>query len=157
MNHVLVIFQATETRTENLALAAGLGAVESGASIRLRHLDPSPASALGHKGYGTLKATDLEWADGVVVGVEAENPIKEFEEFTGLIHHLAANNSLAGKKAWAFGPEGRRSEECASVAYLNTVIDAADMILVEDAVPAREFFSDAAEYVTSAGQILANL
>lgn len=157
MDHVLVIFQATQARTENLALAAGLGAVESGASIRLRHLDPSPSSSLEHKSYGTLKAADLQWADGIVIGVEAENPIKEFEEFTGLVHHLAANTTLAGKKAWAFGPEGLRGEECAAVAYLNTVLEAADMILVEDAIPARESFSDAAEYMTSSGRMLANL
>jgi hypothetical protein len=157
MNHVLVIFQATQERMENMALAAGLGAVQSGASIRLRRLTPSLPSELGHKSYGTLHAADLQWADGVVIGVEAENPIKEFEEFTGLVHHLAANNTLAGKKAWAFGPEGRRGEECAAVAYLNTVMEAAEMILVEDAVPARESFSDATIYVTSAGQALANL
>lgn len=157
MNHVLVIFQATQSRMESLALAASLGAVQSGASIRLRRLTPSFPSELGHKGYGTLKAADLQWAEGVIVGVEAENPIMEFEEFTGLVHHLAANNALAGKKAWAFGPEGRGGEECAAVAYLNTVMEAAEMTLIEDAVPDRESFSDATEYVTSSGQILAKL
>ena len=74
MKNVIVIFQATQQETESLALAFGLGAVQAGADIRLRHLDPSPAAKLAHAGYGTLRAQDLRWAEGIAVVLESAEP-----------------------------------------------------------------------------------
>jgi hypothetical protein len=59
MKNVVVIFHATQRETGSLALAFGLGAVQTGADIRLRHLNPSPATMLAHAGYGTLGVEDL--------------------------------------------------------------------------------------------------
>jgi hypothetical protein len=157
MKNVLVIFQTTHARTESLALAVGLGAVQTGASIRLRHLTPSSAAALEHKGYGTLKESDLLWAEGVVIAVESEIPVTECDEFTSIVHPLEAGNALTGKKAFAFGPEGKGSTDCESVAHLNHVMVGAGMVLIESTVPARETFPDVLEYLNSAGQTLAGL
>lgn len=38
MSHVVIAFQADRERTEQMALAVGIGAVEAEASIRLRDL-----------------------------------------------------------------------------------------------------------------------
>ena len=76
MKNVVVIFQATEQETESLALAFGLGAVQAGADIRLRHLNPSMATTLAHAGYGTLRVEDLRWAEGVAVFLESEDPTR---------------------------------------------------------------------------------
>ena len=75
MQNIVVIFQATSQHTESLALAVGLGAVQAGANIRLRHLDPSPVSELAHAGYGTLRVEDLRWAGGAAFILE--NPTAE--------------------------------------------------------------------------------
>jgi len=61
LENILVIFEATEERTEGLALALGLGAVQHGANIRLCHLNPSPIANLAHQSYGRLKVDDLLW------------------------------------------------------------------------------------------------
>ena len=67
MENILVIFEATEDRTEGLALALGLGAVQHGANIRLCHLNPSPIANLAHQSYGRLKVDDLLWAEGIAI------------------------------------------------------------------------------------------
>jgi hypothetical protein len=71
MKNVLVIFQAATQQTESLALAFGLGAVQAGGNIRLRHLDPSPSVELAHAGYGRLRGDDLRWAEGVAIFLES--------------------------------------------------------------------------------------
>jgi hypothetical protein len=57
MQNVLILFQAATQQTEPQALAFGLGAVQVGGNIRLRHLDPSPSVELAHAGYGRLRRT----------------------------------------------------------------------------------------------------
>jgi len=73
MQNVLVIFQAVKQETESLALSIGLGAVQAGANIRLRHLDPSPSVELAHAGYGTLKTDDLRWAEGIAIILDSKH------------------------------------------------------------------------------------
>ena len=106
MSHVLVIFQADTEHTEQLALAVGVGAVESEAGIRLRRLRTPGAVEVGHKGYGTLREADLLWADTVVVGLEGERA--GTEELDGLLVILKEldPNQMKGKRAWTFGAEG---------------------------------------------------
>jgi hypothetical protein len=70
LENILVIFEATEERTEGLALALGLGAVQHGANIRLRHLNPSPIANLVHQSYGRLKVDHLLWAEGIAIVLE---------------------------------------------------------------------------------------
>src|SRR5271154_3050346 len=105
MSHVLVVFQADTEQTEQLALAAGVGAVEAEVGIRLRRLRKPGAVEVGHKGYGTLKEADLLWADTIVVGLEGEQPS---EELDGLVSTLTAadKTSFPQKQAWTFGAGG---------------------------------------------------
>jgi flavorubredoxin len=105
MSNVLVIFQADTEHTEQMALAIAVGAVEAQASIRLRRLAASGAVEVAHKGYGKLQASDLLWADTIVVGLES--PIPKSEELDALFTTLGAINpdQLKGKKAWTFNPE----------------------------------------------------
>jgi hypothetical protein len=111
MSHVLVIFQADTERTEQLALAVGVGAVESEAGIRLRRLRKLGMVEVGHKGYGTLREADLLWADTVVVGLEGKTP--GTEELNGLLEVVAGLEAgqLKGKGAWTFGAEGIAAEK----------------------------------------------
>ena len=106
MSHVLVVFQADTEQTEQLALAAGVGAVEAEAGIRLRRLRKPGAVEVGHKGYGTLREADLLWADTVVVGLEEQRA--GTEELDGLLMILKELDpgQMKGKRAWTFGVEG---------------------------------------------------
>jgi hypothetical protein len=105
MSHVLVVFQADTEQTEQLALAVGVGAVESEAGIRLRRMRTPGAVEVGHKGYGTLREADLLWADTVVVGLEDERA--GTEELDGLLAILKEldPSQMKGKRAWTFGAE----------------------------------------------------
>jgi len=103
MANVLVLFQADEETTEQLALAVGVGAVEAGGNIRLRRLTRPGAPEVGHKGYGVLKAADLEWAETVVVGLESAAVAEE--ELRPLFAVLEeAGPMRAGRKIWTFSP-----------------------------------------------------
>lgn len=57
MSNVLVVFYSRRGKTEKLALAAGVGAIQARANIRLRRL-PDLASA-------ETIARDAEWADNL--------------------------------------------------------------------------------------------
>ena len=105
MSNVLVMFQADTEHTEQLALAVGVGAVEAGANIRLRRLAAPGAVELAHKGYGTLQAVDLLWANTVVIGLES--PIPREEELGGLLSLLGkiVPAQMQGKQAWTFNPD----------------------------------------------------
>ncbi|MBB5326803.1 hypothetical protein [Tunturiibacter gelidoferens] len=106
MSHVLVVFQADTEQTEQLALAVGVGAVESEAGIRLRRLRTPGAVEVGHKGYGTLREADLLWADTVVVGLEDERAgTEELDGFRVILKEIDPTQ-MKGKRAWTFGAAG---------------------------------------------------
>ena len=104
MKNVVVIFQAKQQETESLALAFGLGAVQAGADIRLRHLDPSAAAALAHAGYGTLRAGDLRWADGITVVLESTEPAG-FEGLRSAFDAIAQDPDNKRKVLYLFHPD----------------------------------------------------
>jgi hypothetical protein len=106
MSNVLVMFQADTEHTEQMALAVGVGAVEAEASIRLRRLAAPGAVEVAHRGYGKLQATDLLWANIVVIGLESSTP--RTEALKGLLSLLKEMDpgELNGKQAWTFNPEG---------------------------------------------------
>ena len=111
MSHVLVVFQADTEQTEQLALAVGVGAVESEAGIRLRRLRMPGAVEVGHKDYGTLREADLLWADTVVVGLEGEGAgTEELNGFLAILEGLEAGQ-LRGKAAWTFSALGIAPEK----------------------------------------------
>jgi hypothetical protein len=127
MSNVLVIFQANTERTEQMALALAVGAVESEGSIRLRRLVAAGAVEVGHKGYGTLKSADLLWANTVAVGLEDAQP--KAEELNGL---LAAVNGvdpgeLDRKQAWTFGAEGMTADRTEAQIFVEGALQAAGM------------------------------
>src|SRR5436305_656458 len=96
MQNVLIVFQATTQQTESLALAFGLGAVQAGGNIRLRHLHPSPSVELAHAGYGRLRADDLRWAEGVAIFLE----LAEVAELRAALEETAGDPPTLQK--WAF-------------------------------------------------------
>jgi hypothetical protein len=109
LQNILVIFEATDESTEGLALALGLGAVQQGANIRLRHLDPLPVAKLAHQSYGRLRAEDLRWAEGIAVVLEMGSPagIGEIEES---LEQLSAKDAPISKVFYVFG--GRAAQKC---------------------------------------------
>jgi hypothetical protein len=129
VRNILIAFQATHQFTESLALAVALGAVQGGANIRLRHLDPSPAAELTHAAYGVLREADLLWADSLIVGVEAAAPTEELKQFANAIRQLGEQGKLAGKIGWAFGPPG--TSDCEAIVHLHSAMRDADMVLLQ--------------------------
>ena len=101
MKNVVVIFQATQQETESLALAFGLGAVQAGADIRFRHLDPSPTTSLAHAGYGTLRTEDLRCAEGLAVFVESEDPTR-LGELRSAVEAVAEDPDSSSKVIFLF-------------------------------------------------------
>jgi flavorubredoxin len=95
VQNILVIFEATQESTESLALALGLGAVQQGANIRLRHLDPSPAAKLAHQSYGRLKVDDLRWAEAIAVVLETGShaAVGEIEQILDQLSEAASPTS----------------------------------------------------------------
>jgi hypothetical protein len=106
MKNVVVIFQATQQETESLALAFGLGAVQVGADIRLRHLNPSGATTLAHSGYGTLRVEDLRWAEGVAIFLESEDPTR-LGELRSALDGIAKEPDKDNKVMYLFHPDQR--------------------------------------------------
>lgn len=153
MKNFLITFQATEERTEGLALALGLGAVQRGGNIRLRHLSPPDSAYLAHQGYGRLKADDIEWADCLVVGIESDEPNGDLDELLRVVTEFGNLAALKGKFAFVFGAgiEGSRS---AAVAYVRDVLANAHW-----SMPADELWDGelSQESMTAAGQRLAEM
>ena len=106
MKNVVVIFQATGQDTESLALAFGLGAVQAGADIRLRHPNPSAATTLAHAGYGTLRVEDLRWAEGVAIFLESEGPTP-LGELISALDGIAKEPDKDNKVMYLFHPDQR--------------------------------------------------
>lgn len=131
MTNFLIAFQATQEFTEGLALALGLGAVQRGGNIRLRHLSPPEAAHLAHQGYGRLKAEDLEWAECLAVGIEAEGQNADVEELLKLVRAFADRDALAAKRAVVFGAE-------TGVAFVREGLRESGMQLIDEDSGTRE-------------------
>jgi hypothetical protein len=137
MSNVLVVFQSDTEYTEQLALAAAVGAVEAEGSIRLRRMAAEGAAEVAHKGYGTLKMADLLWADTLVVGLEAERP--RAEELHGLLELLSEVDpgALEGKQAWTFSSKGVVESRSEAQIFVESALRIAGFVLVS--VDALEF------------------
>jgi NAD(P)H dehydrogenase (quinone) len=92
--NVLVVFYSRTGRTEKLALAAALGAVQAKANIRLRWLreaadDWTIDGVAGwrenlermEKEYIAPRPVDAEWADVIIIGVRGAPP--ELRDYLG--------------------------------------------------------------------------
>jgi hypothetical protein len=155
VRRILVVFPATQEHTESLAFEVGLGALQCGAEIRLRHLDPSPPCRLSPKAYGTLSETDLLWAEGIVVGVEAKASAEELCALARTIQRLGAQGKLAHKNGCAFGLEGVDSAACAAASQVASAMKAAKIRLLKDE-PSSILVSDVSmEAMNQMGQLMA--
>lgn len=106
--NVLVAFYSRYGKTEQLALAAGVGAIQAKASIRLRRIadvvdpqviqaDPDWTRNLSRMNtdYVVPRPADPVWADVIVLGTPADSVI-ELERY---VESLGSTDSLAGKIA----------------------------------------------------------
>jgi hypothetical protein len=146
MKNVLIMFVATIQETESLALAIGLGAVQAGANIRLRHLDPSPSVELAHAGYGTLRVDDLRWAEGVAVVLEGEDPIA-IGELNSAVEALATETSDPSKWFYLFHSDPKSELRSSAEALFKS---AGFQELLDDSSPSASM-----EYMTEMGHKLA--
>lgn len=117
--NVLVIFYSRYGETEKLALAAGVGAIQMRANIRLRRLpDLTDAETISRdaewsenlarmtKDYIAPRDIDVEWAEVLVLAAPRDRSA-EMEQFLG-----SAGDALKGKLAAVlglFGPAAERA------------------------------------------------
>ena len=126
MTNFLIAFEATQEFTEGLALALGLGAVQRGGNIRLRHLSPPEAAHLAHQGYGRLKAEDLAWAECLAVGIEAAEPNADLEELLRVVRAFPDRDALAAKRVIFFGAQP------SAVEYVREAFRGLGMLTIEE-------------------------
>jgi hypothetical protein len=126
VTNFLIAFEATQEFTEGLALALGLGAVQGGGNIRLRHLSAPDAAHLAHQGYGRLKAEDLAWAECLALGVEAAEPNADLEELLRLVRAFPDRDALGAKRAIVFGAQA------AAVAFVREALRDSGMRVIEE-------------------------
>jgi hypothetical protein len=152
MQNILVIFQATRQHMEGLALALGLGAVQAGANIRLRHLDPSPSDELAHAGYGILRTEDLRWAEGVAILLESAQT-RGLESLVDALKEISVDARTMQRWAYVFHPNLELAPISESQQLVQSLLKDADFQqLTDDENP------DATpEYMTHIGRRLASL
>jgi hypothetical protein len=106
--NTLVIFYSRYGVAEQLALAAGVGALQVRANIRLRRLaDDADARAIEddpawqgnlermHRDYVTPKPADSLWADAIVLATPADSP----RQMQAYLASLQSVGSMEGKIA----------------------------------------------------------
>jgi NAD(P)H dehydrogenase (quinone) len=115
--NVLVVFSSRTGRTERLALAAAVGAVQARANIRLRWLreeaDGQTMEGVPgwkenrermEKEYIAPREIDATWADAMIVATNGAPP--ELKDYLGLLDALRAAGKLGGKVAGACSESG---------------------------------------------------
>jgi hypothetical protein len=155
MSNVLVMFQADTGHTEQMALAVGVGAVEAEASIRLRRLAAPGAVEVAHKGYGKLQATDLLWANIVVIGLESPTP--KSEELGVLLSLLSEIDpgELNGKQAWTFNPENLISGKSEAQNLVESALQVSGMVVLVMKILSAEGGGDVIGRMKEVGRSLA--
>jgi len=155
MANILVLFQADHETTEQLALAVAVGAVEAAGSIRLRRLTRPDAPEVGHKGYGVLKAADLEWAETVVVGLEsAEVAEAELGPLLVLLND-AEDGRLTGKRVWTFHPAFPGEAFTASQVAVLEAASVAGLVLLDLPLDLAETTEERVAVAKTAGRLCA--
>jgi hypothetical protein len=155
MSNVLVMFQADTEHTEQMALAVGVGAVEAEASIRLRRLAAPGAVEVAYKGYGKLQASDLFWANTVVIGLESPTP--KSGELGGLLSLLIEieQGELKGKQAWTFHPESLVLGKSEAQNVVESALQLAGMVLPTMEIPSAGSGEDLISRMKEVGHLLA--
>ena len=152
MQNILVIFQAKQQETEGLALAFGLGAVQAGGNIRLRHLDPSPVAERAHSGYGVLKSDDIDWAEGTAVLIESAE-FGGMKDFIGVLEFVGSAAQLNRKWVYLFYADSTSPSAFESKILVQSRLRNAGYQLLED----EHEIVITGEYMTRMGQKLASV
>lgn len=116
--NALVVFYSRYGTTEKLALAAGLGAIQADANIRLRRVaDRADAATIGadaswkknldrmNRDYVVPRPADPVWADVIILATPAES----CEEIEAYVASLSSFGSMTGKLAAPLAPGNRAS------------------------------------------------
>ena len=116
--NTLVVFYSRYGATEKLALAAGLGAIQADANIRLRRItDRADAATIAadvpwkknldrmNRDYVTPRPPDPVWADVIILATPAESS----SEVESYVASLSSLGSMNGKLAAPLAPGNRES------------------------------------------------
>ena len=86
--NVVVIFYSRYGKTESLALAAGVGAIQARANIRLRRIPEIADSQAIENEYIAPREIDLDWADMLVLAIPSDAP-DEMNRYLGSLKDLS--------------------------------------------------------------------
>jgi NAD(P)H dehydrogenase (quinone) len=86
--NVVVIFYSRSGKTESLALAAGVGAIQARANIRLRKIPEIADSQSVESEYIAPREIDLDWADMLVLAIPSDAP-DEMNRYLGSLKDLS--------------------------------------------------------------------
>lgn len=116
--NALVVFYSRYGTTEKLALAAGLGAIQADANIRLRRVaDRVDAATIAadanwkknldrmNRDYVAPRPADPVWADVIILATPAESST----EVESYVASLSSLGSMTGKLAAPLAPGNRES------------------------------------------------
>jgi NAD(P)H dehydrogenase (quinone) len=116
--NALVVFYSRYGTTEQLALAAGLGAIQADANIRLRRVaDSADAASIAadanwkknldrmNRDYVAPRPADPVWADVIILATPAESST----EVESYVASLPSIGSMSGKLAAPLAPGSRES------------------------------------------------
>jgi NAD(P)H dehydrogenase (quinone) len=116
--NALVVFYSRYGTAEKLALAAGLGAIQADANIRLRRVaDGADATSIAadtnwkknldrmNRDYVAPRPTDPIWADVIILATPAESS----SEVESYVASLSSMGSMNGKLAAPLAPGNRES------------------------------------------------
>jgi NAD(P)H dehydrogenase (quinone) len=151
--NVLVVFYSRTGVTETLALAAGVGAVHAGASIRLRRIrDSADAKTIAahaawvenrdrmNKEYSPPTAADVAWANAIILaaphGFDASSA--EVSDFLRIMRSFSTDGKLANKIAGAFDSTSLGAENNPTLASVLSALGATGLIVVPSGSDAND-------------------
>jgi len=143
--NVLVVFYSRTGVTETLALAAGVGAVHAGATIRLRRIRDSAddKKIAAHKAwvenrermnkeYSEPTAADVDWASAIILaaphGFDAFSA--EVSGFLRTIRSFSTDGKLANKIAGAFDSTSLGAENAPGLASVFSALAGTGLTVV---------------------------
>jgi NAD(P)H dehydrogenase (quinone) len=86
--NAVVIFYSRYGHTESLALAAGVGAIQARANVRLRKIPETGDGQTTESEYIPPRQIDLEWADMLVLAIPSDAP-DEMNRYLGTLKDLS--------------------------------------------------------------------